>query len=195
MNTDRIGYSGKHAAYLTLVRELVDAGVPIDGVGLQLHRVPGTILDQDKLENQLRDFTQLGLRVAVTEVDVPVSPTDAKAFNRQADEYRKIVSACIAVPGCTEITVWGVTDRDTWLDGLGLFPTPTRPLLFDNQFKRKPAYIAVRNAMATEVNSRTLPASGFDATSLLSLALAAVSAGIATEIVRKTWRRRSIRGK
>lgn len=139
---------GKHEALMALVRELIDRGVPIDGVGLQTHRLPGDPIDAARFTAQLTDFTSLGLQVAITELDVPVSPTDPDAFARQAVEYGAITAACLSVRGCTEITIWGVSDGSTWLDALGVFPTPTRPLLFDTAFQPKPAYEAVRAALA-----------------------------------------------
>ena len=59
-----------------------------------------------------------------------------------------MIHACIAVHGCEEVTTWGVTDAQTWLDGSSPWLKPTRPLLFDTSFQPKPAYFAVRNAIA-----------------------------------------------
>jgi len=143
---------GKHEALVALVSGLVDAGVPIKGVGLQMHRLPGAVLDTDKFASQMRDFTALGLEVAVTELDVPVAPTDPGALQSQALEYARVVSACLVVDGCVEVTLWGLTDGSTWLDSVGLFATPTRPLLFDNAFAPKPAYDAVRGVLAEAVS-------------------------------------------
>lgn len=149
---------GKHAALLALVSDLVADGVPIDGVGIQTHRLPNQTLDVVAFAEQLRDFTDLGLEVAVTELDVPTAPTDAAAFAKQAVEYGKVVDACLAVADCTEVTTWGVTDASTWLDGLGTFPTPTRPLLFDTAYAAKPAYDTVRARLAAAaVTGRTAP--------------------------------------
>ncbi|MFM7252973.1 MAG: endo-1,4-beta-xylanase [Ilumatobacteraceae bacterium] len=184
---------GKHAALVALVSSLVSAGVPVDGVGIQMHRLPGVPLDQAVLERQLRDFTALGLEVAITELDVPVSPTDSDAFAFQAEEYRKVVAACVAVPGCSEITVWGLTDGDTWLDGLGLFPTPTRPLLFDSGFQPKPAYAAVRDELAAAVRRRSMPVTGGNSFALLSVALAAMAGGVVLHLAAVRRRRRAMR--
>jgi endo-1,4-beta-xylanase len=142
---------GKHEALLALVTDLVGSGVPIDGVGIQTHRLPGAVLDTERFAAQLGDFTALGLEVAITELDVPVSPTDPDAFEVQAAEYARVVSTCLRVTGCVEVTVWGLTDGATWLDSLGLFATPTRPLLFDTAFAPKPAYEAVRQVLAVAV--------------------------------------------
>lgn len=83
---------GKHEALVALVSELVDAGVPINGVGVQTHRLPGAVLDTEKFAPQMRDFTALGLEVAVTELDIPVAPTDPGALQSQASEYARVVS-------------------------------------------------------------------------------------------------------
>jgi endo-1,4-beta-xylanase len=148
---------GKHEAFLALVRSLVEAGVPIDGVGIQTHRIPNLRLDRATFERQLRDFTALGLEVAITELDVPVPPLDPQALTWQATEYRTAVAACLAVVGCNEVTTWGVTDRYTWLDSLGLFDMPTRPLLFDDDYRPKPAYDAVRALLAEAVLALSAP--------------------------------------
>lgn len=145
---------GKHEAFVALVRDLLAAGAPLDGVGLQVHRPTVDGPDRAMFERQLRDFTDLGLAVAITELDIPIPPGDEAALDAQADAFRTIVEACLAVVGCEEVTVWGVTDANTWLDGLGIFPTPTRPLLFDDAFAPKPAYVAVRDALAAFVVAR-----------------------------------------
>jgi len=150
---------GKHEALLALVRDLLAVGAPLDGVGLQVHRPTVSGPDRATFERQLRDFTELGLAVAVTELDVPIPPGDDDALLAQAEAYRTVVEACLAVPGCEEVTVWGVTDAATWLDGLGVFPTPTRPLLFDGDFAPKPAYAAVRDALAAFVVARDVSSS------------------------------------
>ncbi len=134
---------GKHEALLAKLRALLAAGAPIDGIGLQTHRLSTDGPDQAAFEAFLQDYADLGLRVAITELDVATDPSDPDRLPRQAAAYRSIVAACLAVPACDEVTTWGVSDRDTWLDGLGLLPTPTRPLLFDEAFAPKPAYDAV----------------------------------------------------
>jgi endo-1,4-beta-xylanase len=179
---------GKHQAFLTLVENLLDAGAPIDGVGLQTHRLPGVAIDRRVFERQLRDFANLGVKVAITELDVPVSPTDPGVFDWQATEYAKVVAACAAVSNCTEITVWGLSDRDTWLDGLGTFAVPTRPLLFDNNLQAKPAHASVRDELARAIRARSLPATGEQTTTLVGLAFAMIASGV---VLRPRRRMRS----
>jgi len=166
---------GKHEALLELVAGLVADGVPIDGVGLQTHRLPGDQLDTVRFGEQLADFTALGLEVAITELDVPVSPDDPSAFQKQATEYAKVVSTCLRVTGCVEVTVWGLTDGATWLDSLGMFPTPTRPLLFDTNFAPKPAFEAVRRVLATA--APRLPVTGSRMTAVATAGLLLIVGG------------------
>jgi len=168
---------GKHEAFLALVTSLVENGVPIDGVGVQTHRLPGAVLDQELFESQLRDFTALNLEVAVTELDVPVVPGDPNALSGQAEEYRKVVAACLAVAGCSEITIWGITDSDSWLDSLGYFATPTRPLLFDDNFAAKPAYTSIRNLLAETLADRRLPETGSNPVEMIGLAIVLITIG------------------
>ena len=134
---------GKHAALLALVAGLLTDGVPVHGVGLQTHRTSTAGPDPATFRRQLQDFTALGLKVAITELDVPTDPRDAGGPAAQAAAYRRIVEACLAVAGCEEVTTWGISDADTWLDSLGIFRTPTRPLLFDEALAAKPAHRAV----------------------------------------------------
>lgn len=138
---------GKHEALVELVRQLVTDGVPIHGVGIQMHRFTTEGPDLDAFRRQLEDFAALGVKVAITELDVATVPGDPDAFSKQAGTYERVVTACLLVAACAEITTWGVTDAATWLDHLGTLPTPTRPLLFDDQYAPKPAYLAFRGAL------------------------------------------------
>jgi len=140
---------GKHEAFLELVTSLVDAGAPVHGVGLQMHRFSVNGPDPEELRQQLEDYAALGLQVAITELDVATRPDDPDAFERQAEAYGRIVAACLAVSGCEEITTWNLSDADSWLDNL--FGFPTRPTLFDETFSPKPAYHTVRRLLAEAV--------------------------------------------
>ncbi|MCC5952348.1 MAG: endo-1,4-beta-xylanase [Acidimicrobiia bacterium] len=140
---------GKHEAFLELVTELVEADVPLHGVGLQTHRFTVNGPDPDVFRGQLEDYTALGLEVAITELDVVTQPDDPLALERQAEAYGRIVGACLAVDGCNEVTTWNLSDADSWLDNLLGFPT--RPTLFDEDFVPKPAYHTVRQLLADAV--------------------------------------------
>ena len=143
---------GRHEVLLSVVAELVDRGVPLDGIGLQTHRLGTAGPEVADFAAQLQDYADLGLKVALTEVDVPIPPDDPAALTDQAGSYDRIFAACLAVTACEEVTMWGITDASTWLDVPGGFfdflPKPTRPLLFDEDFEPKPAYDAVAARLA-----------------------------------------------
>jgi endo-1,4-beta-xylanase len=122
----------------------VERGVPIDGVGLQTHLLgvppePGVIADL------IARLSALGVEVALTEVDI-VARAGEDPLAGQAADYAQVVEECLG-SGCREITMWGLDDGHTWLDGF-LDRADTDPLLFDADLEPKPAYESVRAAVA-----------------------------------------------
>jgi endo-1,4-beta-xylanase len=118
--------------------------VAVDAVGLQTHLMFGEP-NWDLMRLTMERLAALGVKVMVTEVDVPVGPSEPDRLTVQATRYRRVVETCLAVRACDTINVWGVDDGHTWLDGL-LGPG-TDPLLFDRSFQPKPAYFAVLDAL------------------------------------------------
>jgi len=145
--------SAKADALVALVRDLRAADVPVDGVGIQAHFFPALPLpDPAALETLLRALGDTGVEVELTEVDVSIwhFRDDPDPFARQGEYYGAVSAACMAVPACRGITTWGLTDDETWLDTFPPFDAfaPNAPLLFDAAFQAKPAYFAVRDAVA-----------------------------------------------
>ncbi|MEX0768827.1 MAG: endo-1,4-beta-xylanase, partial [Microthrixaceae bacterium] len=133
----------KAAALVAMVKELLDRGEPLDGVGIQAHIVAGTI-DSAVLRLLINDLEQLGVEVAITELDVPATAS-SDPLAVQADTYGQTLSACLE-EDCREVTLWGFTDRYTWVDkafGPGLAPLP-----FDRDYKPKPALAAIRERIS-----------------------------------------------
>ncbi len=129
---------------LELVRSLRVAGVPIDGVGFQVHSNLRGVPD-DFVANARR-FKALGLDVAITEADVGLKlPADEAALREQAAVYRTIVRDCLAM-GCKSLTFWGFTDGRSWIPetqaGMGA------ATLLDEALRPKPAFLAVQQALA-----------------------------------------------
>jgi len=150
----------KSDAIYEMLKDFKRRGVPIDGVGLQLH-LPGPDLDNSALAANIARLTALGLQVHITELDVPlpaspsIDSTDRLAHNdprnsdprdkdllRQAQVYRSVVHACLQNPGCTAIQTWGFTDKYSWI-GSHSHGTRGRALWFDQTYQPKPAYDAV----------------------------------------------------
>ncbi|KAM7184870.1 Glycoside hydrolase superfamily [Rhypophila sp. PSN 637] len=131
-----------------LVRIVQAAGAPIDGVGFQGHLIVGSTPSRSALSTTLRRFTSLGVEVAYTEIDIrhPSVPSSASARVTQANDYANVVGSCLDVAGCVGITIWGFTDKYSWVPGT--FPGTGEALIYDNNFNKKPAWTSISSLLA-----------------------------------------------
>jgi endo-1,4-beta-xylanase len=141
------GVNPKSDGLYQLVKRLRAEGVPIDGVGIQGH-LGIQYGFPDSIRENLQRFADLGVDVALTEVDVrmPLPVTDEK-LQTQADYYSRLTQACLAVRRCVAFTVWGFTDAHSWVPGF--FDGEGAACLYDEQLRPKPAYFAVRDDLAS----------------------------------------------
>ncbi|GGI46726.1 endo-1,4-beta-xylanase [Agromyces flavus] len=147
-----------NAAY-AFVQELIAAGVPIDGVGFQGHL--DTQYGYPDLQNNLQRFADLGLEVALTEVDIRTfvtqkpngeytnTPADPAEGAEQVDWWARTLEACLAVEACNSYTVWGVSDANSWIPGW--FTGQGAGLLYDMHDNPKPQYEALREVLREAV--------------------------------------------
>jgi endo-1,4-beta-xylanase len=144
------GLSTKSNSVYTMVSDMKSRGIPIDGVGLQMHwrSVGSTLTAADVISNMQR-LIDLGLEVVVSEMDVQLCK--GGTLSDQQARFHDIVAACLTLPKCTAVTFWGITDKYSWLNSrtdLGCTGTETpRPLLWDDSYNKKPAYTGVMDAL------------------------------------------------
>ena len=139
-----------------LVKSLKDGGVPIGGVGLQGHWA----IDEpsrEQLDSTLKKFSDMGLKVQITELDISVYPKGHNARERKPEDadttfseqketkqieqykmcfelfrkYRHVISG---------VTFWNVSDRHSWLDNFPVRGRKDYPLLFDKILQPKKAF-------------------------------------------------------
>jgi GH35 family endo-1,4-beta-xylanase len=141
------GLNAKSNRIYDLMRSLLSQGVPIDGIGLQMH-VSATSRPTDaSIASNMRRLADLGLLVNISEMDVRISGvpgTTQMKFDVQKTVYHDVVSLCVMEPRCHAVTFWGFTDAHSWIDAqFG----PDDPLLFDEQYAAKPAFYGVLDAL------------------------------------------------
>jgi GH35 family endo-1,4-beta-xylanase/enterochelin esterase-like enzyme len=146
----------KRKGAIALVKKLQAQKVPIHGLGSQTHanlNWPGAQL----LDAALTDFAELGIPISITELDVNAAQGGQRsqsadvsqntqaggggmvtaANQKLADQYSSLFHVFLKHRKDIKlVTFWGLTDRDSWRR-FG------NPLLFDGEWRPKPAYDAV----------------------------------------------------
>lgn len=124
-------------------------GVPIDGIGMQMH-IDGTHPPtKDEVKSNMERFGKLGIEVYVTELDVNMNDVKAEGDDKdkiQADIYYEMMRACIESEVCHSFAILGITDKETWYNYVGL--PDARPLLFDDNYLPKTSFYSLRDALA-----------------------------------------------
>ena len=143
------GINAKSDAVYEMVKDFKRQGIPISGVGLQMH-----VFDRDDVPSQLARniarFTKLGVEVQITEMDVALPLAGRGHVSQsqlawQAKIYKSVAMTCAQNPGCTAFQTWGFTDRYSWIPG-DTKGKKGAALIFDADYRPKPAYQAVLDA-------------------------------------------------
>lgn len=148
------GTGQKSDSLYELAHDLLKRGVPVHGVGLQMHLAiaetsrfvkPPTV---QELEENLRRFADLGLDIHITEMDVQIQGLSGSMEDRlekQARVYEDVLTMALRNPSLKAFSLWGFTDRYTWI------PKHTgaadAPLPFNEYYQPKPAYEALYRAL------------------------------------------------
>ncbi len=141
-------YEAKQQAVFELVKDFTSRGVPIHGVGFQLHFELGSVPPGERLESRMKPFSDIGLLVYITELDVMLKePASADHLKQQAEIYARVMNACLRVPNCLHFSTWGFTDKYSWIPRH--FPGYGSALLFDENYRPKPAYYQLLDSLRT----------------------------------------------
>ena len=144
---------GKRLTFLRLVERLLKRGAPIGGLGDQSH------LDIDVPDGvsraAMRDLASFGLPIHSSELDCSIRPRrldlrgDPERLRLQARRYREVLDAFLELPPRQRyaFTIWGVRDRDSWLNLPNEHAGSDRPLPFDDAGRPKPAFWALADAL------------------------------------------------
>jgi len=132
--------------------DFIDRGIPIDGVGFQCHLGLNSNLSSFALN--LQRFADLGLEVHITELDVriPYKGEDSADFVscesliQQAEIIEQVAEIAMAQPSCKNLTLWGFTDKYSWLDNY-TEGQAGNGLIFDREYQKKPSYRALMEGL------------------------------------------------
>jgi endo-1,4-beta-xylanase len=161
----------KRKGAVDLVKNLQNNGAKIDGVGEQGHwNLTSPSLDE--IEQTILDFSALGVKVAITELDISVLPNPwdvvGADVNQRAEASEKMNPYPKVLPDeikaqltaryeaifklfikhqdkISRVTLWGVHDGQSWLNDWPIKGRTNYPLLFDREFKPKKAYFSILN--------------------------------------------------
>lgn len=159
----------KREGAIELVKNLQKNGAKIDGVGEQGHWHLNTP-SLEEIEKTILDFSALGVKVAITELDISVLPSpwdvvgadvnQRSEANEKMNPYPKGLPDDIKIQlaaryeaifklfikhqdKISRVTLWGVNDGQSWLNDWPIKGRSNYPLLFDRDFKPKEAYNSV----------------------------------------------------
>jgi endo-1,4-beta-xylanase len=124
----------KSDGLIALMTRLVNDGVPVDGVGFQMH-LDADFTDFSGVANTFAKVRDLGLDVYITELDVSIQ--DGQTEAQQAEVYAGVLTTCLNEPACKALQIWGFTDRYSWRKA-------HKPLILDEEYQPKPAYHALQ---------------------------------------------------
>lgn len=126
---------GKTNAICEMATDLKAKGL-IDGIGMQSH-LATNFPSAAQYKKALAKFATLGLDIQVTELDITTSDTSEAGLETQAQIYSDIMDALVEYSdSISAVVFWGVTDDQSWR-------ASQLPLLFDKDFKAKPAYYSI----------------------------------------------------
>lgn len=137
-----------------VVKELNADGVPIDGIGMQMHFFSpwdaGGIPDKAEVVTTMQRFAELGVKIYVTEFSVnldKIPGSQEEKYQKEADIYRDMLSACLESGVCAGFTFWGLADQWTWEVRWNNIKDAA-PALYDQDYQPKPAYDAVWDVLS-----------------------------------------------
>ena len=156
-------FPGKREAIVKLVKTLKERGLRIDGIGMQSHLGIETP-SLEEYEKAIVTYSDLGLKASITELDVSALPSpwgtsanisDVNKYRKELDPYKTgLTPEAEKVwenrylelfklylkhqDRIRRVTLWGVTDLQSWKNDFPVRGRTDYPLLFDRNYKAKP---------------------------------------------------------
>ncbi len=162
-NDYSMSLEGKRKGVVAMVKELQSQGIKISGIGMQGHLGMDNV-SLSEFEKSLIAYSELGVNVMITEMDLSVLPSpwsvtganvsDSVAYNEMMNpyvngvpaekiiEWENIYTAYFKLflkyhEKISRVTLWGLSDKDSWKNEWPIKGRTDYPLLFDRNCKPK----------------------------------------------------------
>jgi endo-1,4-beta-xylanase len=167
----------KREGVIRLIRDLQAKGIQVDGIGMQGHWGLDYPEKPEEIEASIIAFSELGVEVMITELDVNVLPLPGdqrgadislkfelkNGLNPYPDGLPDSIQTELAEryalyfkifqkhsEKISRVTIWGIEDGQSWLNYWPVRERTNYPLLFDREYQPKPAFYAVARIMQEE---------------------------------------------
>jgi endo-1,4-beta-xylanase len=158
VNEYGLDYDGKierdrRATLLRLIENLKKSDTPFHGIGIQAHLYGRgrSRFSQEALRRFLADIAAHGLKITITEMDVPERDVSLPVEERDrfvAQEVARYLDVVLDEPAVEGVVAWGLSDRYSWLNAkLRGSGTKNRGLPFDEDLAPKPVTHAIVEAL------------------------------------------------
>ena len=157
-------HSGKRGAIVELIKSFQEKGIRIDAIGMQGH-IGMNYPSLEEYQQTIDDYTATGVKVMITELDMSALPNprqnvganiaDVEAYRQEVNPYTESLPDSVVTAWTqrfedyfmlflnnkekiTRVTMWGVSDGDSWKNNFPMYGRTDYPLLFDREYNAKP---------------------------------------------------------
>lgn len=155
---------GKRETIVKMIRRFKEKGIRIDGIGMQGH-IGMDYPSIEEYEETILTYANEGVKVMVTELDMSILPMPDPNVGAEISasfEYKNEINPYVnGVPAekmqewtnrfgeyfklflkhqdkISRVTMWGISDKDSWKNGFPVRGRTDYPLLFDRNYQPKP---------------------------------------------------------
>lgn len=164
-------YPGRREAVIRLIRTLKERGIRIDAIGMQGHLGMDSP-SIEEYEKSIQDYAKEGVKVMITEFELSILPQPREGigadlavnidYQKELNPYTEGVPNSVQIEWnermlslfnvfirnsdyISRVTLWGISDRDSWKNNFPVFGRTDYPLLFDRENKEKPVIEMIIN--------------------------------------------------
>lgn len=167
-------HPGKRETVIRLIRMLKERGIRIDGIGMQGH-IGMEWPSLEEYEKTISDYAGEGVKVMITEFDLSILPSPKKQetgaeistnfeYQKELNPYTEEVPEDVFAAwnermndffmlflkhsgNISRVTMWGITDNDSWKNNFPVYGRTDYPLLFDRNYQPKPVVQEIINEL------------------------------------------------